>query len=102
MSNKIGSFITSKLGRTAEPTVRYSLCERVTATGTSPHHIRVLTERGMLTSGGADTLALCDAKVAWDTSELNLKDLPRIVANSHESFHICVPCAAAALANPAV
>jgi hypothetical protein len=95
MNSKITAALTKPFRR-SEPPVRYALCERVTATGTSPHHIRVLTAAGMLKSGGADTLALCDAKVAWDTSELLLADLPRILANQHASFHVCGPCAKAA------
>lgn len=74
---------------------RYSLCERVTATGTSPHHIRILTDAGMFKGGGADTLALCGAKVAWDVSELDLADVPRMVENEHPSFHLCRGCLAA-------
>lgn len=92
--------ILARPSRRAVPAPRLALCERVTATGTSPHHIRELSERGMLTSGGADTLALCGAKVAWDTSELVLTQLPQIIKNGHASFHICVECAAAASPAP--
>jgi hypothetical protein len=75
-----------------------ALCERVTASPTSPHHIRQLTERGMFKGGGADTPALCGAVVAWDTSSVTLDQIPRIVENSHPSYHLCVTCVAAATA----
>lgn len=45
---------------------RYGFCEAVTASGTSPIHIRVLSGRGLQTSGSADTPALCGRPVAWD------------------------------------
>jgi hypothetical protein len=71
---------------------QYALCERVTATPTSAHHVRALTGAGMFTSGGADTPALCGAKVAWDTSMLDLADLPGIVERGHATFHLCPAC----------
>jgi hypothetical protein len=73
-----------------------ALCERVAASPTAPHHIRQLTERGMFKGGGADTPALCGAAVSWDTSSVTLDEIPRIVANSHPSYHLCVACVAAA------
>lgn len=54
--------------RQVDPVAEYAFCERATASPRSPHHIRQLTSRGMLTGGGADTAALCGAEVAWDTS----------------------------------
>lgn len=45
---------------------RFSLCETVTAASTSTLHIRLLTGRGMLLSGSADTPALCGQEVEWD------------------------------------
>ena len=76
----------------------YALCELVTASPTSPHHIRVLTDAGMKKSGGADTPALCGADVAWDTTSLDLADLPRIIEHNHATYRICQPCADVALA----
>lgn len=43
-----------------------AFCETNTAGPETPWHIRNLTETGMHLSGGADTLALCGRKVAWD------------------------------------
>jgi len=45
---------------------KYSFCESVTATGTSPWHIRKLTDKGRKRGGGADTPALCGRVVHWD------------------------------------
>jgi hypothetical protein len=46
--------------------VEYSFCETVTASGSTPWHIRPLSATGRKLSGGADTDALCGRKVAWD------------------------------------
>jgi len=81
----------------APPGPRYALCERVTATGTSPHHIRELTDQGMFRGGGADGPAACGAVVAWDTSEVTLEEIPGIVERSHETFHLCKGCVSAVL-----
>jgi len=48
------------------PKREFAFCESVTATSTSPWHIRKLTDKGMKTGGGADTKALCGREVAWD------------------------------------
>jgi hypothetical protein len=42
---------------------KYSYCETIAA---YVWHIRRLTAVGRKLSGGADTLALCKAKVLWD------------------------------------
>lgn len=47
-------------------TGQYSFCETVTATGSSPWHIRKLTKTGQKLGGGADTKSLCGLTVAWD------------------------------------
>ena len=71
-----------------------SYCETVYATGTSPHHIRVLTDEGMKTGGGADTESLCGTKVAWDTSEVaSLQQLDDRVSHEHPSNRVCKSCA---------
>lgn len=44
----------------------FSFCETVTASGTTPWHIRRLTQAGQFLGGGADTLALCGRSVSWD------------------------------------
>jgi len=48
------------------PKREFAFCESVHATSTSPWHIRKLTDKGMMTGGGADTKALCGREVAWD------------------------------------
>jgi hypothetical protein len=45
---------------------RLAFCENVTASSSSPIHIRILTGFGLQPSGGADTMALCGNHVAWD------------------------------------
>jgi hypothetical protein len=50
----------------AEMGPRFAFCETVVAGATSPIHIRLLTGRGMRTSGGCDTLALCGQVPGWD------------------------------------
>lgn len=87
--------LLSKLVPTAPAGPRYALCERVTATGTSPHHIRQLTDQGMFRGGGADGPAACGATVAWDTSEVTLEQVPGMVDRSHASFRLCAECVAA-------
>jgi hypothetical protein len=78
------------------PPRRFALCEHVTASHISPHHIRELTDAGMKPGGGADTLALCGQNVAWDTSEVTLAEIPDRVAHQHANYHYCVLCTAAA------
>lgn len=77
----------------AKASTGLSYCETIHATGTSPHHIRVLTDEGMKTGGGADTPALCGVDVAWDTSIVaSLKELDARIANEHPSNRVCVNC----------
>ena len=76
---------------------QYACCERVTATGSSPFHIRELSAAGMFTGGGADTLALCGATVAWDTSATTLQRVVDGLPNQHESFRYCDGCVAVVL-----
>ena len=74
-------------------TAGMAYCERATATATSPKHLRNLSERGLITGGGADTPALCGEMVAWDVFEVaSLFDLERTQANSHDSFRLCQQC----------
>jgi hypothetical protein len=82
---------------TAPKTTGLSYCETAYATGTSPHHIRVLTDEGMKTGGGADTPALCGTDVAWDTSAVaSLEQLEARITHEHPSNRVCVPCREAA------
>lgn len=75
-----------------EVTPQYALCERVTASPTSPQHIRLLPTGEVFPSGGADGPALCGAKVAWDTRRVLLADVPRIIANQTPTNHLCTLC----------
>lgn len=50
------------------PDPDYSFCETVTASGATPWHIRPLTAKGRMLSGGADTPSLCGRIVAWDVA----------------------------------
>jgi len=50
------------------PKREFAFCESVTATSTSPWHIRKLTDQGLKTGGGADTKALCGREVSWDVN----------------------------------
>ncbi|KQO98381.1 hypothetical protein [Leifsonia sp. Leaf264] len=87
--------IKKKTAKPAGPV--FAFCERVTATPTSPNHIRQLTEVGMKQGGGADTLALCGAEVAWDTLIVDFDRLPHMLANQHETARYCPTCSEAAL-----
>jgi hypothetical protein len=48
------------------PQAEFSFCETVTASGSSPWHIRPLTPAGQKLGGGADSPALCGRVVGWD------------------------------------
>lgn len=75
------------------PVIGYSECERATATPTSPIHVRRLTATGLHTGGGADTAALCGAKVAWDISAVPLDEIvKRDEVNRGETFRYCQGC----------
>jgi hypothetical protein len=65
----------------------YSFCERVTATGSSPWHIRKLSESGPRPTGGADTPSLCGDKMGWD--------LNKVPITEHHLTHCCQKCAEA-------
>lgn len=78
--------------RDTAPTVRYSECERVTASPTSPTHIRVLTDAGLITGGGADSDALCSAEVAWDIREITLPEVIENLPGQHATFRYCTLC----------
>lgn len=63
---------------------KYSFCESMYATGSSPWHVRLLTEKGRKLGGGADTSALCGRQVAWDLS---------VELTQHHLTHCCRSCA---------
>ncbi|WIE81201.1 hypothetical protein [Curtobacterium sp. MCSS17_016] len=71
----------------------YALCERSLATPFSPHHVRPLTAAGKKMSGGADTLALCSAEVAWDVSDITLEEAANeLEGQQHDAFRVCMKC----------
>ena len=61
----------------------FSFCETVTASGTTPWHIRKLTARGRKLTGGADTPALCGREVSWDLD---------VSITAHHLGHCCPKC----------
>lgn len=50
---------------------RLSFCERITASPTSPYHVRVIDEAGFKTTGGVSVPTICgdDLHRGWDVSE---------------------------------
>ena len=69
---------------------KYAYCETIAA---YVWHIRPLTKVGLKLGGGADTPALCGAKVLWD---LSLKVDP-----TEPSFRtVCEKCRSLALSEP--
>lgn len=86
-----GKFFKKSTAKTVGTGLSY--CENVFASGTSPKHIRQLTENGLKQGGGADTLALCEMKVAWDVSEIeSLAALEQRKSVEHASNRICSSC----------
>lgn len=61
----------------------YSFCETYSASGSTPWHIRVLSDQGPKLSGGADTPSLCGRTVAWDI---------KVDLSAHHLSHCCVSC----------
>ncbi len=79
--------------KTKQTETLYALCERSTASPFSPHHVRPLTAVGKKMSGGADTVALCGAEVAWDVSDITLTEAANdLEGQQHESFRVCKTC----------
>lgn len=77
----------------ATATTDLSYCESVWAGPTSPNHIRVFAEQGLMPGGGANTPALCGSEVSWDLSAIaSLEDLERRIAVAHETNRVCVKC----------
>lgn len=73
-------------------TPQFAECERVTASPTSPFHIRRLVDGKLFPGGGADTAALCGAKVAWDTGSVSLDEVVKRAENQHDTFSYCTAC----------
>jgi hypothetical protein len=70
------------LGQDEKPP--YAYCESVHATGTSPWHIRKVTDKGLKFGGGIDTSSLCeDVKSGWD--------LQVRMSETHDG-HTCPKC----------
>lgn len=66
--------------------MRYVFCESVHASGTSPWHIRKLTEAGLKLGGGIDTGSLCghvEAGRGWDLA---------VEITAHHLAHACKEC----------
>lgn len=71
---------------------QFAECERATAGPTSPFHIRRVNDGKLFPGGGADTLALCGAKVAWDTRAIALDEFADGAKHQHETFRVCSGC----------
>lgn len=81
---------------------RLSWCERVTASPTSPSHIRVVPAgEDLVLGGGLRVPALCgrDLEGGWDTHAIpDAKHILDTIANEHETNRTCRGCSDAALA----
>lgn len=86
---KIADFFPRK----KKPVTGMAYCERSFLTETSPRHIRKLTVSGLFPNGGANTVALCTARVDKDTSEVeSLFMLEKDQSLSNTSSRICQRC----------
>jgi len=68
--------------------VTFSFCESVTASGSSPWHIRQLTNEGQKLGGGIDTMSLCGhvkPPYGWDLN---------VAITNHHLEHACSDCVA--------
>ncbi|WP_159599502.1 hypothetical protein [Agromyces humi] len=72
----------------------YAYCETITAGPTTRNHIRPITEAGLKTGGGADTVAICGREVAWDLRTADIYHLPGVTAEGVD--WICANCRAEA------
>ncbi len=66
LQNVIARFWKRYGGAQRDVIPKFSFCEPITAIGTSPWHIRRLTDKGTFLGGGVDTQSLCDREMAWD------------------------------------
>lgn len=76
---------------------QFALCEAVTATATSPKHIRMLTDVGMKTGGGADTNSLCGRQMSWDLSLVTAVEIHSSLPHQNENYRYCLTCVEALL-----
>jgi hypothetical protein len=61
----------------------YAFCEAITASGSSPWHIRKLTKNGLYLGGGTDTPALCGRVVCFDLA---------VPVTIQRNYSICKKC----------
>jgi hypothetical protein len=91
--NAITSDDGAPVNKPKQPETKYALCERSMASPFSPHHVRPLTAVGKKMSGGADTVALCGAEVAWDVSDITLEEAANeLEGQQHDAFRVCMKC----------
>ena len=82
----------------AQSVPQFAVCERATATETSPLHLRQLQhsrEPNLLVNGGLNlsgVLAACGAEVAWDRRGISREEVVAELPSQHESFHYCRDC----------
>jgi len=68
------------------PATTFSFCESVTASGSSPWHIRQLTNEGKKLGGGIDTTSLCGhvkPPYGWDLA---------VPITEYHLVHACTDC----------
>jgi hypothetical protein len=87
-------------GAAHKPASKYSFCERVTATPTSPEHIRVVGEEGLKLGGGAPDTVLCGASLSkgWDLNNaVDAETVRRLSTPRDADGHVflCLRCAEA-------
>ena len=85
-------FLPKKDERSFTP--QFAECERVTASPTSPFHIRRIVGGKLFPGGGADTAALCGSKVASDTGAVTLDEVVKRAKHQHLTFTYCAGCLA--------
>jgi len=82
-SDERAKYLSSSSPQTRQP-VRYSFCESVHATGSSPWHIRQLDSSGPKYTGGITTESLCTLVTkGWDV---------KASITEHHLGHACKRC----------
>ena len=84
------------------PAPKLAWCEKVTASATSPQHLRLVPAgEPLVTGGGLQVPTLCGLDLAggWDTHETDFEQIRRAVANQHETSRVCTACTDIALAH---
>ena len=80
LRNKYGKMLRNFISNQREVIEKHFVfCETQYATGTTPWHIRPLTENGIKLGGGADTKSLCGREVSWDL-EVEMTNLNLLVS----------------------